>query len=1475
VAVGGWWKPAAVSSGVSLALACSLLVAPTATAQGISEIPPETSTTAQAPETARKSTLIDGQLETPPTLSLSGHLISPGRPGGQATVDVVLASTTRGGKPIKGLQVRIAAPEETSFAQVGGKGWRCAADTRVALCSHERTLGRDDNPPHIRATLDISESFSGSRARIHAWSRWKGEKNHRGSWIVSERSDLPIYPRATLSLSPSAPVVTVFRNGSDQQRQFQLTAEVGQLEGLPASLTWRQVSGPKVLFLSPEKIADVDASAEQLVQVTTTPREQRYVFAARVVAQGQVVEKRVSVMTRGGVLLGEVDAATPSESTIAESTELAPLEGAIRVESRYDLRIDGPTVATNSTLVRLRAAGTDARRGTLRWTVDGRAAGTNRTLQIRAPAVPGDTVLVELRRTLPSGALVVAGHVLAGEAGIARQPRQLPVPRSNAAFCTIARGIDEEGTRTLDLGSKGEQRFTFRYENATIGEGVFDAAGSCTGSGEIAITGASLNQSPNVRLADVTATLSPSGLTITQARMTVKSTASNALTDKIGLDLTGTIESRLSSKSFGLAEGSATFDPVSIDGAKPVSPFALLLDEPEDWEFLPESSKVTFGTGLSDSLAVRLTQVATSAPNAQGTRGTVALSIDILGDEPIQGTLSVANLTLGETPKGGLIMVESARVEVVPTSDKKGVDFTASLPVTCQGGWEAPECAIFAGFRFSDITLNWTKSEKTLAATAAIAFGGNKTYALTFRGAYRGERDWDIKVENPKDWELGQGMTFSNLRGSVVSKPQGESADITMSITGTFSGLALGGAVTVREVTPRLTNECPADAPAECSLAEMKLFLTASLQATLPGRSTPASFEARADINLATLNFAFESGVSNLDIGPEELRLKDVKLVISRGAATACTPTGTDGPQTGGVTVRFTGTAEVLQVSYSINVQSDSRGLCLWGSGDTIALGGGLEAVSPILAYTTYADGATVDDAPYTIDPNRVILTGGFLFPDSLKTRFGIPGEGVTFKADLATDLTKASFQVQYNADGEVALYRGDGAALLLEGIGFGLDLTMPAAGTPEVDAYFFGRARLDIEGSPSSSTPLEVRIGVKYSGAQFKIAVQGGLVSGGAQNAFGVEGLTVRQLSVSAEFDIVTTTPTLGLNADVSLPAGWMPAIGIADGTPVALAASLDAFKPCLRFSMGTKDGADFVDFGGVGFLTANYMQLLLAPTGCTVPQGATNEEIPPGWAVDVRGRALGSPVTFAAGVVVRDNGIEISAELRPPLLEFYGVTLRGKNPGTSPMLTFFMDTATDRFEATVDAGLEIGNVRLGRGLLVEVEGEIRQRADFYEIDLEGVGDVRLGPVSLAFDPVEVDVDIPRLGSGAPLRADIRTTVKATLDLGGLGSYTVTASGRLKMTGATVSELAVSAGGNFDAKIYELNGTIAFNLCAGTLSPVAADGTGSVCTEFGPTKLATSSPAIRVSAYGTQKWALRDPKPFTKVFYEREGVEG
>jgi hypothetical protein len=38
---------------------------------------------------------------------------------------------------------------------------------------------------------------------------------------------------------------------------------------------------------------------------------------------------------------------------------------------------------------------------------------------------------------------------------------------------------------------------------------------------------------------------------------------------------------------------------------------------------------------------------------------------------------------------------------------------------------------------------------------------------------------------------------------------------------------------------------------------------------------------------------------------------------------------------------------------------------------------------------------------------------------------------------------------------------------------------------------------------------------------------------------------------------------------------------------------------------------------------------------------------------------------------------------------------------------------------------------------------------------------------------------------------------------------------------------------------------------------------------------LEASSPAIRVSAFGTEKVAFKDPKPFVKVYYDRVGVEG
>ena len=233
-------------SGLATGLLCGTVVAATlalpptsASAEGS---PRTTSAQADKAKPKPPPRTIRGTLGKVPDLSLDGQLISGARPGGRGIFDVVLASTTPGGKSIRGLETRIEAPRGTALTRVSGKDWTCAVapGRRAADCSLTRALGRDETAPHIRAHLAVSASYTSSKAWITGYARWKGAERVEGNWVLSERNDLPVYPKATLALTPSAPEVTVFRNGSSDQRRFQLLAEIGRLQGQHAELQWRQ-----------------------------------------------------------------------------------------------------------------------------------------------------------------------------------------------------------------------------------------------------------------------------------------------------------------------------------------------------------------------------------------------------------------------------------------------------------------------------------------------------------------------------------------------------------------------------------------------------------------------------------------------------------------------------------------------------------------------------------------------------------------------------------------------------------------------------------------------------------------------------------------------------------------------------------------------------------------------------------------------------------------------------------------------------------------------------------------------------------------------------------------------------------------------------------------------------------------------------------------------------------------------------------
>jgi hypothetical protein len=1445
---------------------------------GLLIVPPAAA--AETPLAAAKTKTIVGDFVEAPALSVAPQWVSPGRPGGQGEFEVVFASTSRAGEDVRELETRVVVAEGTSIESLSGGDWQCsiASDGLVATCALPGTVGSKEDPPAISGMLAIDSGFTDASASIVASARWSGAERTVGDWVVSDRGAVPVYPKVTLRLTSSSEVITAFANGPRESRRFPLLAEVGRLQGQYATLTWRQVSGPPVTFLKPREVEGVAANVDQTVEVTRVPKRAKYVFEARVVAQGQIVERQVEVVVQGSTLLDKLSAASPAEAAIAKATTLPALDGALRVESERDLRIDGPVAAPAASTVTLRATGGDARRAQVTWSIDGRRVGSGSEFRVSAPRDEGAALLVEARVALPSGGVSEAGHVLIAT-GRGKTTRTLASPRDRDGFCGIASTIrqrqDKYDSRSLDLpmGPRGQQRLIIGSQNAEISGEVFDEKGACSGSGTISIVDAVLVQSSTARLARVVAELSSNGLTVTRARLTVNSTLSNKWTDKLGLDITGDMAAGWDAGALGTFSGSASFDPISINGEPPVNPVALVADVPEGWDLEPDASRVAFAKDLS----VSLSGLVRAPANSQGARGTIAVRIDLADKTPVSATATLANVTLGETPRGGLIVASGSG-----TYEMEKEVFSVSIPVECVGGWESRQCELFDGMRFGQVSLDVSERALQLSATAAIQYGASSAYGLTLAGVYRAQDDWEMSVTNPAPWDLGEGMVFRDLRGKIGSKPAADGAALRVSITGTFSGLTLGGAVDIKQVTPTLTNECPEDSTEEeCVPDELRFYLTADVEATLPGNALPTRFRARADVNLATLDFVFESGATSLEVGPEELRLTDVRVVISKGAPTSCVPKGTVPDATDGVAVRFEGRARILSKNYELNVQSDQRGLCIWGSGDTIDIGGGLKAVTPKLAFTTFPGGATVDGTR-ELAPDRIIMNGGFVFPESLKERFGIPGRGVTFEADISTDLLEAHITVAYNADNDIVLYRGEGAVLSAGQFGFGMDLRVAGA-NPGFDGYFFGTGRLDIAGSgatPASSTPLELRVGVGFTpGQSFNIQLQAGVPSGRVANAFGVDGLVIRKLSASGAIDLVSGWPSIALNADVTLPDGWGASVGLLPDATIGLAVNLDAFRPCLEFRVGSRDGADVVDFGGLGLITGNHFRLVLAPIGCELPDGRRTTRIAAGWAFAVQGALMGSPFEATASLFIDSRGVRLDAIVEMPRLDLYGVVGFRNHEGVGgPKVTLDIDTARGIFDVTLDAAIEIGDVKSGFGFLASVKGDLKRQKDRFALNLTGTSRTSLGPIEVVLDPIKVVANFPEAGKESAtnqLFVDISTSMRATLNLEAFGRYTIAGSGRIQMQDFVVTQLSLRADAVLDAIVYRVDGSVAFDLCTGTLSEIAADGTGSQCTLFSQGKLASATPAVRVGVTGTEYVVLKEPKPFAKIIYDRSAREG
>jgi hypothetical protein len=148
-----------------------------------------------------------------------------------------------------------------------------------------------------------------------------------------------------------------------------------------------------------------------------------------------------------------------------------------------------------------------------------------------------------------------------------------------------------------------------------------------------------------------------------------------------------------------------------------------------------------------------------------------------------------------------------------------------------------------------------------------------------------------------------------------------------------------------------------------------------------------------------------------------------------------------------------------------------------------------------------------------------------------------------------------------------------------------------------------------------------------------------------GWRNAFGVDGLTLKDLMVS--FQMTRTNwqwspPSVGLHATAELPGSVTGPLSISTGTVAMATMVLSETSPCLSIQVGSQGGPTVITLQG-GLLDSSYFEFTAAPRGCTV--GSTNIE--PGYSLAFDGHVMGVPVEVGARLTVDPMSFTASVDV------------------------------------------------------------------------------------------------------------------------------------------------------------------------------------------------------------------------------------
>ncbi|MFZ4755917.1 MAG: hypothetical protein ACOYL4_07895 [Miltoncostaeaceae bacterium] len=1327
---------------------------------------------------------------------------SSARQGGRGHFRVEVAQVEQPGIDAHDVRVRVSTGYATRISKAAGVGWRCAVAGKTWVCRKPSIHGTQVVAPiHVTALglkglkvgqVGISSHLTWVQRtdanNVAAVMQKAEERGKPGAKPVMGRDSthtfLPVAPPLVIKGHVVGPVIHPMGK-AEGTHTATIHALVGGLDGDIINLRWSQrcltradakavkackgVVAPRAGFLDPVVSRLSEPEVGMRVHLPDVRRRTPLVFEMSVNDTGDVARTQVTIIptpiaqAKYAARLGAFQDALKKARPAADLTKPAGVHTpTTRTGMREHLSKDGKHV----TLTPQVAGGIKS----VTWSSpvggSGEIAGAKRSgisitvptgtkaavLEAKVETKTGDAVEVPTavppkQPAAPKVAKLTLPNTPQQQTLCAAVSAPKPLPTSagladGSATPDIALPSGEkiwlgsvQGAQPCDVNTKA----TFTGGIVMFGTwGLQQVTGTVSASGGLVISGGAM------RIPDSWLAGAPPQL-VAQAQG-----ASAAM--PFTVPSSAQLGSRLDVTGKWSAFGGEFVIPTGID----------VLPLPAGWKFEPARLR------LEPAGRVGLIMEARAPP---GQSGSVLISGSIGTDSSASLDVTAAGVALFKSANGDQAALNmQGALRITPAMDsttgKAAVPARSVWDVRIQG--ELTNVRPFDNVLFRKVSVQWTLAGFEMSTDMRI--GSDQRYVdMKTSGKYVSAEDWSLNIDWAGNWNLGQGATIATLKGSLVRKDK----FTTLDVKGTAAGWKPSPAFEMKSLTASLNNACAEADKTKCNPLAVKATLVAEGSVSTGGTS-PIAWNGSASVDLTTGKFTVSGGLTVPDggIGPEQLKLRSINMSIANdGSAGVCAPKT---PQaTAGTRITFTALGTVLGKSVDFTGEYESGaggGYCLVGRLTDMPsdVPNAKQFNNIFVAYSSRdasISGEIAGNATVTLPESQLVINAQFKMPDFMNG-IGVTGVG-TFKGTIGLSPVSIDADITWTpAERKIFIGEANDSNMGLDAISVGFAWQNGAL-------TFDATAQMSYvtpasETAAASSTPIKASVGVSVAAnGTANVFIDGGvdtsqITSGEVANGFGVDGLTIRQLRVTARIGVDATgtpDPSMAFDAQVSLPDRWVGPLGVKPGTVVTLAANIQKTSPCFQFDISRarpEDGELAVDLANKGLIGARKMGVILAPApgGCKLGSTADARVLPQGFSVQLDG-VIGKDFNVKFGAEVRLPTVDdptafyLKAELKLDAFDIGGAVSVQKTD-----MSLLIDTKNSAYGLTLKGGVDVMGSKVAVNLDVQSTG-----LGNLTIKGGGAADISVGGFGLK-GYVDMNVDIQG-GTLKTLSVDLTASVK------------------------------------------------------------------------------------------------------------------